>query len=202
VNSQIWIANKQIKIAEEELKAVKADFALAQRQFNELTRRPQITVGLRLTRPQHPWILATFTIENNGDKLSRELRLEIAIADVYFNEVARAQKTSDFEMGTKEEKDGSYAVMSRAFGRPLYPNGLTRDFQFPWLSMKDGATEFTVRFRAYDENFAYPATGYGDVTMGVSEEHAEATYEPIPVKSAESPDGLTGETEGYLVTRK
>ena len=168
--------NRQIVIATEELQAVKDDFKLsqdqfdlAQKQYRELSRRPRLAVGAYIAKPAD--IAPTtnrFTVgiyfRNHGDKIARNIRIEICIDKQHFNAFESAAS-----MPTREAKHGGidYKVFTADFGSGFacYPDDVPHDTMLVPMSMLPSnvvAASFLL-FRIYDDNFAYPPTGYGKV---------------------------------------
>jgi hypothetical protein len=157
---------KQISIATEELKAVKDDFALAQRQFKEVTRRPKLTVGVELLKPEtnYDFFRARFVLTNRGDKMSRSLMAELWVEEKHFAALGVGhQPDRRFVQRISEDSDINYMVFGLTIELPLYPNGVALPVSFSNMTVRHGVETSKLFFRVYDENFAYPEEGYGSV---------------------------------------
>jgi hypothetical protein len=163
VGCQIWIAAS-------EFGTVRRDFALAQAQFKEFSRRPQLSVSIKLEHVLNdPGILARVMLQNTGDRLSRDVRVDILIEAQHIAAVTGVM-LSGMTRNAIELAGTSYHVLGYKFGAGqfdnlLYPNGVIYELVFPTFTLKPDVAKTTLLFRAYDNNFAYPASGYGDITF-------------------------------------
>ncbi|HXB83879.1 MAG TPA: hypothetical protein VNU22_11075 [Candidatus Acidoferrum sp.] len=178
----------QICIAVSELKTVKRDFALAQvefdlaqKQFKELTRSPNVKVGVGLQKPvpdSPTSFQACFNLTNYGDKLSKDIMVELLVeAKDYENVDSQSLVMGSFRQTAIGLAGVAYAVFSVRIDEPLYPNGVILGFSFPRMTMHGHVETSRLLFRVYDEDFAYPARGYGSVRFFESNPTPTVTYE-------------------------
>lgn len=160
---------RQIVLATEELKSVKSDFALSQQQFdlsqiqfNELMRRP----NLSLTMTYVPYnyedvknylpVQLVLIVSNTGSKSAHEICVELLLMDE-----AIFAKASDVASSDVLPKDGKayFKVQVRDPREAvLYGNGssikLVRN-----VSVKPDTKGFPIFYRIFDDYGSYPSNG-------------------------------------------
>ncbi|MGA9018132.1 MAG: hypothetical protein WB438_04260 [Candidatus Cybelea sp.] len=156
--------NRQIEIANKELKAVQDDFELAQKQFKEITRRPAVTVDGRIdyqavyiSGNTRAGFVVKVQVSNTGKRLARSVIAELLIPE-------SANPTID-SMAWGGPRNFRVALLSKdsilfrvfTIDLPdLHPNGVQVSSSFPGTSFISDIPECRLFLRVYDENFGYP----------------------------------------------
>jgi hypothetical protein len=175
---QIRLATKQLRIAAKELVAVKADFKLAQRQFdlsqqqfNAVMKSPDVvvttSVGAESAQviggPGGATYRATFIqveIHNKGSKVAKDLIVDVFVpTEAHFVHARLAQ--GGFQ---RFDIEGEAYERWRAFG-PQRLHAHTRTTVSGRFMFKPELKSMKVFWHADDDEFSYPAEGYGRQTL-------------------------------------
>lgn len=160
VFDQIKIATKQIGLAEDELAAVKADFELTQKMYEQSNKKPNLELqitnqGEEMTNFQgSPYRKVTleFVLANHGAKVAHNVLLNYFVpSDALFRHPNILGGGEHLE-----QIDGvAHVLLSKGDGLLRVPvMGVTHWEWVAWLVPE--LASLTILFRIYDDEYAYP----------------------------------------------
>jgi hypothetical protein len=170
VYDQIGIATKQLRLAEEELAAVKADFELATRMYEQSTKRPDLHLTISLTNEamdtfEHSLrrvVSLDIRLTNQGHKVAHNVLVEGYLPDTAF--FSHPSLNLAWPRDSMETIEGTvYRRVTWGEGRLRVPIRGTTHWEWS-ISLAPDVPSVRILYRIYDDEYSYP-DGWGSTTL-------------------------------------